>query len=214
MNYRRPRILIVDNYDSFTFNLVQIIREYDRCEVDIEMNDRISISGAARYDGFLFSPGPGIPEGAPVMAELLREYAGRKGFLGVCLGHQVIAVTYGLKLERLGTVRHGISTRVRPVEPPDYIFKGMPAEFVAGLYHSWGVYHDSHTRYSDLNLRVTALSDDGIIMALAHTRYNIRGVQFHPESFISEQGPLIVQNWIDSLTTDSGCHTPGLSGQG
>lgn len=199
MNYRRPRILIVDNYDSFTFNLVQIVREYDRCDFDIEKNDRISLAGAGRYDGFLFSPGPGIPEEAPVMAELLDAYSATKGFLGVCLGHQVMAEFFGLKLERLDTVRHGVSTRVRLLEPVDYIFRGMPGEFGAGLYHSWGVYHDGNTRYSDLNLRVTALSDDGIIMALAHTEYNIRGVQFHPESFISEQGPLPVQNWIDSL---------------
>ncbi|MFO7574405.1 MAG: aminodeoxychorismate/anthranilate synthase component II [Bacteroidales bacterium] len=199
MNYRRPRILIVDNYDSFTFNLVQILREYDRCDFDIEKNDRISISGAGSYDGFLFSPGPGIPSEAPVMAELLGAYSGTKGFLGVCLGHQVVAETYGLKLEKLDTVRHGVSTTVRQVEPFDYIFKGMPAEFGAGLYHSWGVYHDSSIRYSDLNLRVTALGNDGIIMALAHTEHNIRGVQFHPESFISDKGPLLVQNWIDSL---------------
>ncbi len=200
MNYLRPRILIVDNYDSFTFNLVQILREYDRCDFDIVMNDRISIKSAGRYDGFLFSPGPGIPAEAPVMAELLGEYAGTKGFFGVCLGHQVIAETFGLKLERLNTVRHGVSTRVRLTEPHDYIFKGMPSEFGAGLYHSWGVYHDSTIRYSDLGLRVTALSNDGIIMALAHTEYNIRGVQFHPESFISEQGSLPVKNWIDGLS--------------
>jgi anthranilate synthase component 2 len=199
MNYRRPRILIVDNYDSFTFNLVQILRDYDRCDFDIEKNDRISIAGAGSYDGFLFSPGPGIPVEAPVMAELLGEYCGSKGFFGVCLGHQAIAEFFGLRLVKLDAVRHGVSTRVRLVEPYDYIFRGMPAEFGAGLYHSWGVYHDSNPRYSDLNLRVTALSSDGIIMALAHTEYNIRGVQFHPESFISEQGPLPVRNWIDSL---------------
>jgi anthranilate synthase component 2 len=199
MNYRRPKILIVDNYDSFTFNLVQILREYDRCDFDIEKNDRISIKSAGGYDGFLFSPGPGIPAEAPVMAELLAEYAGTKSFLGVCLGHQVIAETFGLKLEKLDAVRHGVSTMVRLVEPYDYIFNGMPPVFGAGLYHSWGVYHDSRIDYSGMNLRVTALGNDGIIMALAHTGYNIRGVQFHPESFISEQGPLPVQNWIDSL---------------
>lgn len=199
MNYRRPRILIVDNYDSFTFNLVQILREYDRCDFDIEKNDKISVAGAGSYDGFLFSPGPGIPAEAPVMAALLGAYAGTKGFFGVCLGHQVIAEFFGLRLEKLDRVRHGVSTRVRLVEPYDYIFKGMPAEFGAGLYHSWGVFHDGSIDYSELNLRVTALSNDGIIMSLAHTEYNIRGVQFHPESFISENGPLPVQNWIDSL---------------
>lgn len=199
MNYRRPKILIVDNYDSFTFNLVQLVREYDRCDFDIEKNDRISIKSVGRYDGFLFSPGPGIPDEAPVMADLLGRYSLTKGFMGVCLGHQVIAEFYGLRLEKLDTVRHGVSARVSLVEPYDYLFKGMPAEFGAGLYHSWGVYHDSSTDYSALKLRVTALSIDGIIMALAHTENNIRGVQFHPESFISEQGPLPVRNWIDSL---------------
>jgi anthranilate synthase component II len=199
MNYRRPRILIVDNYDSFTFNLVQILRDYDRCDFDIEKNDRVCVAGAGRYDGFLFSPGPGIPDEAPVMAELLGKYSGSKGFFGVCLGHQVIAEFFGLKLEKLDTARHGVSARVRLVDPYDYIFNCMPAEFDAGLYHSWGVYNDSGINYSELNLRVTALSNDGIIMALAHTGYNIRGVQFHPESFISEQGPLPVRNWIDSL---------------
>ena len=199
MKYRRPKILIVDNYDSFTFNLVQILREYDRCDFAIELNDRIGVASAGRYDGFLFSPGPGIPAQAPVMAELLAEYAGTKSFLGVCLGHQVIAETFGLKLVKLGTVRHGVKAMIRLVEPYDYIFKGMPALFGAGLYHSWGVYHDPETPYSDLNLRATAVGDDGIIMALAHTEYNIRGVQFHPESFMSELGPLLVRNWIDSL---------------
>jgi anthranilate synthase component 2 len=199
MNYRRPGILIVDNYDSFTFNLVQILREYDRCDYDIVKNDMINIESAGRYDGFLFSPGPGIPAEALVMAKLLSEYSGSKGFFGVCLGHQAIAEFFGLKLEKLDKVRHGVSARVRQVEPYDYIFKGMPAEFGAGLYHSWGVFHDGATDYSDLKLRVTAVSNDGIIMALAHTEYNIRGVQFHPESFLSEQGPLTVRNWIDSL---------------
>lgn len=199
MNYRRPKILIVDNYDSFTFNLVQILREDGRCDFDIEKNDRINVSGAGMYDGFLFSPGPGIPAEAPVMAKLLGEYSGGKGFFGVCLGHQVIAEFFGLKLEKLDTVRHGVSTIVRLVEPYDYIFRGMPAEFNAGLYHSWGVYYDIGINYSDLNLRATALSNDGIIMALAHTEYNIRGVQFHPESYMSVQGPLLVKNWIASL---------------
>lgn len=199
MNYRRPRILIVDNYDSFTYNLVQIIREYDRCDFDIEMNDRISIAHAGRYDGFLFSPGPGVPAEAPVMAELLRSYSGTKSFLGICLGHQVIAETFGLKLVRLDNVRHGVSSRIRLTEPVDYIFKGMPAEFSAGLYHSWGLYYDSSISYSDMSLRVTAVSHDGIIMALAHTRFNIRGFQFHPESFISDRGQVMVHNWIDSL---------------
>lgn len=199
MNYRRPRILIVDNYDSFTFNLVQIIREDGRCDADIGFNDRIGVAAAGMYDGFVFSPGPGIPAGAPVMAELLREYASTKSFLGVCLGHQVIAETFGLKLVKLDTVRHGVKATIRLIEPNDYLFKGLPPEFSAGLYHSWGIYHDPEIAYSDLNLRVTALGNDGIIMALAHKFYNIRGVQFHPESFMTELGSLLIRNWIGSL---------------
>jgi anthranilate synthase component 2 len=199
MNYRRPKILVVDNYDSFTFNLVQIMRECERCDFEVEKNDRIDPDSAGKYDGFLFSPGPGIPEEAPVMAELLGKYSGTKGFLGVCLGHQAIAEKYGLRLERLGTVRHGVKTRIRLTDPNDFLFKGMPPEFDVGLYHSWGVYHDTGIDYAAIGLKVTALSDDGIIMALANTGGNVRGVQFHPESYMSEYGSLLVRNWIESL---------------
>ncbi len=199
MNYRRPRILVVDNYDSFTFNLVQILRVSERCDFDVAKNDTISTEGVARYDGFLFSPGPGVPADSPVMGELLDKYSRRKGFLGVCLGHQAIAEKCGLKLERLDTVRHGVKTRIRLTGTDDYLFNGMPPEFEVGLYHSWGVYYDSWIDYSALGLKVTALSDDGIIMALAHTSHNFRGVQFHPESYMSEYGQLLVRNWIESL---------------
>jgi anthranilate synthase component 2 len=199
MKYRKPKILVVDNYDSFTFNLVQILRDSGLCDFDIEKNDRIHAESVARYDGFLFSPGPGVPADAPVMTELLRNYSRRKGFLGICLGHQAIAETCGLKLERLDSVKHGVRTEIRLVEPVDYLFEGMPLEFEVGLYHSWGVHYDDDIDYSALGLRVTALSEDGIIMALAHTRCNFRGVQFHPESYMSEYGPLLLRNWIDSL---------------
>ncbi|MGE5348687.1 MAG: anthranilate synthase component II [Actinomycetota bacterium] len=199
MNYRRPRILVADNYDSFTFNLVQILRESDRCDFDVEKSDRIDPAGAGKYDGFLFSPGPGIPADFPVMTGLLGKYSRRKGFLGVCLGHQAIAEACGLKLQRLDTVRHGVKTRVMVSDPDDYLFRGVPKEFEAGLYHSWGVYNDPAIDYSRLGLRVTALSEDGIIMALAHDSHNFRGVQFHPESYMTEYGPLLVRNWIDSL---------------
>ncbi|MEZ5020117.1 MAG: aminodeoxychorismate/anthranilate synthase component II [Bacteroidales bacterium] len=199
MNYRRPRILVVDNYDSFTFNLVQMLIESDRCDFDVEKNDMINTEGVARYDGFLFSPGPGVPADAPVMAELLDKYSRRKGFLGVCLGHQAIAEKCGLQLKRLDTVRHGVRTKVMLTDPDDYLFRGIPPEFQAGLYHSWGIYHQADFDYSSIGLKVTAMSDDGIIMALAHTSHNFRGVQFHPESYMSEYGPLLVRNWIESL---------------
>jgi anthranilate synthase component II len=198
MNYKRPNILVVDNYDSFTYNLIQILREQGKCDFDVIKNDKIDIGCAGKYDGFIFSPGPGVPAEAPVMAELLKAY-NSKSFLGICLGHQAIAETFGMKLVKLNTVRHGLKTVVRIIEPFDYIFDCMPSEFNAGLYHSWCVCFDSNIREPDSVLRVTAVSHDGIIMAIAHVKYNIRGVQFHPESFLSERGSLIVHNWINSL---------------
>jgi len=200
MNNKCPRILIVDNYDSFTFNLVQILQEHGGCNFDVMKNDAVNIEYAAMYDGFLFSPGPGIPDEAPLMTELLREYHNKKSFLGICLGHQAIAETFGMNLAKLHTVRHGLKTTIRIIDPVDYIFEGMPTEFKAGLYHSWAVSNESKIPKSVSNLRVTALSNDGIIMAIAHVRYDIRGVQFHPESYLSEYGHIIIHNWINHLS--------------
>ena len=200
MNNKRPRILIVDNYDSFTYNLVQIIQEHGGCNFNVMKNDTVNIAYAAMYDGFLFSPGPGLPDEAPLMAGLLREFQSKRSFLGICLGHQAIAETFGMKLVKLDTVRHGLKTMIRIIDPSDYIFKGMPSEFEAGLYHSWAVCVERSIRESVSNLHVTALSNDGIIMAIAHDRYDIRGVQFHPESYLSENGHIIIHNWINHLT--------------
>lgn len=200
MNNKSPRILIVDNYDSFTFNLVQILQEHGGCNFDVMKNDVVNITYATMYDGFLFSPGPGIPDEAPLMTELLREYHNKKSFLGICLGHQAIAETFGMKLVKLDTVRHGLKTTIRIIDPVDYIFEGMPTEFKAGLYHSWAVSDESKIPKSVSNLRVTALGNDGIIMAIAHVRYDIRGVQFHPESYLSEYGHIIIHNWINHLS--------------
>jgi len=200
MNNKSPRILIVDNYDSFTFNLVQILQEHGGCNFDVMKNDAVNIEYAAMYDGFLFSPGPGIPDEAPLMTELLREYHNKKSFLGICLGHQAIAETFGMKLAKLDTVRHGLKTTIRIIDPVDYIFEGMPTEFKAGLYHSWAISNESKIPKSVSNLRVTGLGNDGIIMAIAHVRYDIRGVQFHPESYLSEYGHIIIHNWINHLS--------------
>ncbi len=199
MNFNKPNILIFDNYDSFTFNLVQIIREYGNCDYDVKKNDKINIADVDIYDGILFSPGPGIPAEVPAMAELLKVYGEKKSFLGVCLGFQAIAETFGMKLAKLDNVRHGVKALIRIVDPPDYIFKGIPFEFEAGLYHSWGIYSDLNIQHPDTNLRITAKSSDGIIMGIAHIKFNIRGIQFHPESFMSEYGPLIIQNWLNNL---------------
>ena len=200
MNIKSPRILIVDNYDSFTYNLVQIIQEHGGCLFDVLKNDKINVSHAAKYDGILFSPGPGIPKESPIMKELLRLYHGKKSILGICLGHQAIAETFGMKLIKLDTVRHGLKTLIKVIDSSDYIFEGVPLEFTAGLYHSWAVSAEGRLPESVSDLRVTALSNDGIIMAIAHNKYNIRGVQFHPESYLTEFGHKIIHNWINHLS--------------
>jgi anthranilate synthase component 2 len=133
------------------------------------------------------------------MADLLKVYGEKKSFLGVCLGFQAIAETFGMKLEKLDSVRHGVKAGIRITEPADHIFQGIPSGFEAGLYHSWGVYFEENIHSSSPDLHITALSNDGIIMGIAHMKFNIRGIQFHPESFMSESGPRILQNWINLL---------------
>jgi len=199
MKIKSPGILIIDNYDSFTYNLVQTIQEHGECNFDVVKNDQVNIEYASKYDGFLFSPGPGIPKEVPVMTELLSLYYRKKSFLGICLGHQAIAENFGMKLIKLDSVRHGLKTKVKITDSSDYLFEGMPAEFTAGLYHSWAVSLESEFADSVPDLHVTAISDDGIIMAVAHKKFNIRGVQFHPESFLSEYGTKIIHNWINNL---------------
>jgi anthranilate synthase component 2 len=200
MNINSPKILIVDNYDSFTYNLVQIIQEHGGCIFDVLKNDAVNIDYVSKYDGFLFSPGPGIPKESPLMTELLRLYHSKKSILGICLGHQAIAETFGMKLIKLSSVQHGLKTIIKIIDSSDYIFEGVPSEFTAGLYHSWAVSAESKLPESVSGLRVTALSNDGIIMAVAHIKYNIRGVQFHPESYLTEYGHKIIHNWINRLS--------------
>jgi anthranilate synthase component II len=204
MRTTKPKVLLVDNYDSFTFNVAQILEEHGGCSVAIRKNDDISCAQAALYDGFLFSPGPGIPSGAPVMAELLNAFQREKCFLGICLGHQAIADAFGMRLVNLGAVRHGVRTTVRVIDPSDYLFAGMPLAFEAGVYHSWAVVTDDDG--SEPPLRVTALSDDGVIMALAHVRYDLRGVQFHPESYIAPACRMIIHNWLNHVIQRAQLH--------
>ena len=199
MNIKRSRILIVDNYDSFTFNLVQIVEENGACSFDVIKNDIVNIEQTGIYDGFIFSPGPGIPGEVPLMSELLRIHYKTKSFLGICLGHQAIAEYFGMKLSRLANVRHGIRALIRITDPSDYIFEGIPTEFEAGLYHSWTVCFESSVLKPGSNLRIIALGDDDIIMAVAHPRYDIRGLQFHPESYLTDFGDKIINNWIAHL---------------
>lgn len=186
------KILVIDNYDSFTYNLVHLLQSNGVTEINVLRNDRLDLSTPAGYDKLIFSPGPGIPEEAGLMCALIAEYAGKKPILGVCLGHQAIGEVFGSKLKNLSTVYHGIATDIF-IQGNDYLFRDVPPVFKAGRYHSWVI--DEQAISPDLE--ITATDENGLIMAVAHREYDIRGVQFHPESILTEQSSRIIQNWIE-----------------
>jgi len=186
------KILVLDNYDSFTYNLVQYIERVVKRAVDVKRNDQLTLAEVAAYDKILISPGPGIPVEAGITLDLIREYGPDKSILGVCLGHQAIAEAYGGTITNLSTVYHGVSGQMKQLVGDEYLFKGVPAEFDAGRYHSWVVEPD--TLPSDLE--VTVENDEGYIMAIRHREHDVRGVQFHPESVLTEYGGLIIKNWL------------------
>ena len=185
------KILVLDNYDSFTYNLVHIIRElgYD---LDIFRNDKIGLEEVRKYDKILLSPGPGIPEEAGILKTLINQYGATKSILGVCLGHQGIAEVYGAKLFNLPVVLHGVTSRMKITQTLEKLFKGVPECFEATHYHSWAVIPESINEA----LEVTAVNDDGLIMAITHRKLDVRGVQFHPESVMTQHGKKIVDNWL------------------
>jgi anthranilate synthase component 2 len=185
-------ILLLDNYDSFTYNVAHLIRECGYA-VEVIRNDKITLDEAEKYDKIVLSPGPGIPEEAGIMPALIKRYAAEKPILGVCLGHQAIGEAFGGRLQNLPRVVHGVATRAHVIAP-DPIFQGLPEEFSVGRYHSWVV--DAEGFPSELE--ITATDADGQIMALRHRAYNVRGVQFHPESVLTEHGARMMQNWLDS----------------
>lgn len=191
-------IVIIDNYDSFTYNLSHQLKALG-AQVDVVRNDAFQMSRLEPYDKIVLSPGPGIPEEAGLLNDVIRRYAGRKPILGVCLGHQAIAEVFGGRLENLRTVYHGVQTPTHIINH-DYLFEHLPETFEAGRYHSWVV---SRSGLPD-SLEVTAISDDGHIMALRHRTYDVRGIQFHPESILTPQGAQILQNWLNHPI----CQTP------
>lgn len=185
------KIVIIDNYDSFTYNLAHLVRELG-ADVTVYRNDQFQMEQLEAYDKIILSPGPGIPEEAGLLLDVIRTYAGVKPILGVCLGHQAIGQVFGGKLTNLSSVFHGVATPVmRTAE--DELFAGLPAEMEVGRYHSWVV--DTH----DLPdcLEVTSVSQEGQIMSLRHKTYDVRGIQYHPESVLTPQGKQIIQNWIN-----------------
>lgn len=186
-------IVIIDNYDSFTYNLAHLVKELG-AEVDVLRNDKFELEELEKYDKIILSPGPGTPEEAGLLLEVIRTYAGRKPILGVCLGEQAIGQVFGGKLTNLSEVFHGIQTNVK-IKNKDYIFDGLPTEIPVGRYHSWVVDTDGFPE----ELVITAISPEGQIMALRHRKYDVHGIQFHPESVLTPDGKQIVGNWLKGV---------------
>jgi len=185
-------ILIIDNYDSFTYNLVQYIERVLKSPVDVKRNDQFELEEIAAYDKILISPGPGIPEEAGLCLDLIKAYGSVKSILGVCLGHQAIAEAYGGSITNLSRVYHGVTGRMKQLVDNEYLFEGVPPQFDAGRYHSWVVEHDG----LPAELEITVENDEGYIMAVRHRQFDVRGVQFHPESVLTEYGGRMILNWL------------------
>ena len=191
------KILVLDNYDSFTFNLVQYIQEILGRPIDVYRNDAISLDAVEAYDTIILSPGPGVPADAGIMPELIKRYASTKCIFGVCLGQQAIGEAFGAELENLAHVFHGIETPIQVIAD-DPIFQNLPQTFQAGRYHSWVVKKEGFPE----DLEITALDEQGAIMALRHKTYNVRGVQFHPESIMTEVGKDMLRNFLTFCAKD------------
>ncbi len=187
------KILVLDNYDSFTYNLVHYIEEIIDDKVDVYRNDEISLADVGQYDKILLSPGPGIPDEAGILKDVIKNYAPTKSILGVCLGCQAIAEVFGGSIRNLNKVYHGIATPVIVTNNDEYLFKHLPETFKAGRYHSWVVNEE------DLpdELLITSKDAEGQIMGLMHKTFDLHGVQFHPESVLTEYGKEMICNWIE-----------------
>ncbi len=184
------KIAVIDNYDSFTYNLVHLVKELG-AEVGVFRNDQFEMDELAPYDKIILSPGPGIPSEAGLLQAAIRHYAAIKPILGVCLGHQAIGEVFGAKLTNLSDVYHGVATPCTQMGN-DPIFAGLAEHFEIGRYHSWVV---DRGGFPDC-LEITAMSDEGQVMALRHREYDVRGIQFHPESVLTPQGKTIMENWM------------------
>ena len=197
------KILVFDNYDSFTYNLVHLVEKITHEKVDVYRNDQLPLEKVKEYDKIILSPGPGIPEEAGLLLPLIKEYASSKSILGVCLGHQAIGEAFGGKLVNLSTVYHGVATKIEVMgeesevrgqksEGRSPLFEGLPNEIEVGRYHSWIISDDN---FPD-ELEVTARDENNYIMALQHRSYDVQGVQFHPESVLTPDGEKILRNWL------------------
>ncbi|TPE43161.1 anthranilate synthase component II [Pontibacter mangrovi] len=185
-------VLVIDNYDSFTYNLVHLLQELG-ATVTVRRNDKTTLEEVGKYDKIMLSPGPGIPDEAGLLKEIIRKYGPSKDVFGVCLGHQAIGEVYGGKLFNSNEVWHGVATQVQVVCEEELLFKDLPASIETGRYHSWLVERDLPEC-----LVATAVDAQGHIMALRHKTHNVRGVQFHPESVLTKYGREMIKNWLDS----------------
>jgi anthranilate synthase component II len=190
------KILVFDNYDSFTYNLVHLVEKIIHGKVTVHRNDQLPLEEVNQFDKIILSPGPGIPEEAGLLLPLIKAYAASKSILGVCLGHQAIGQAFGGTLINLDTVYHGVATKIKSHENRSKqqvdLFAELPQEIEVGRYHSWVV---SDKNFPD-ELEITATDDNGFIMALQHKNYDIQGVQFHPESVLTPDGERILRNWL------------------
>ena len=187
------KILIIDNYDSFTYNLVHLVNEIG-LECEVWRNDQFKIEDVDAYDRIILSPGPGIPSEAGLLLEVIKTYAPTKSIFGVCLGQQAIAEVFGGRLYNLSRPMHGIATPIKVTDRTEQLFTGLPESIKVGRYHSWVV---SREGLPD-SLEITAIDEkDNSIMALRHKTYDVRGVQFHPESVLTEYGKEMMQNWLN-----------------
>ncbi len=187
------KILVFDNYDSFTYNLVHLVEKITDEKPDVFRNDKIALEDVSKYDKIILSPGPGIPEEAGLLLPLIKMYASSKPILGVCLGHQAIGQAFGAELINLDTVYHGVATKIIQTESKSTLFKGLGNEFEAGRYHSWII--DETTLSKEFE--VTAYDENNYIMAMRHKKYDLQSVQFHPESILTPQGETMMRNWLE-----------------
>ncbi len=185
------KIVIIDNYDSFTYNLSHLIKELG-AEVTVYRNDQFEMQQLEEFDKIVLSPGPGIPSEAGFLLDVIKTYAGKKPILGVCLGHQAIGESFGGNLTNLSEVYHGVATP-STITVKDYIFEGLPDKIEIGRYHSWVVDNEGFPEC----LEVTSVSDEGYVMSLRHKEYDIRGIQYHPESVLTKDGKTILKNWLN-----------------
>jgi len=186
------KILVIDNYDSFTYNLVHYLEDLN-CEVTVYRNDEFDIDEIANFDKILLSPGPGIPDEAGLLKAVIQKYGSTKSIFGVCLGQQAIGEVYGGTLSNLDKVYHGVATNVKTVVDDELLFEGLENEFEVGRYHSWVV----NSNLPDV-LEATSFDENGQVMSLRHKTYDVRGVQFHPESVLTPNGKKMLENWVNN----------------